>query len=131
MTVRPRRTRARTPARPFGPPPPPPPPPSRSILPLSPPAFQPLPPSCRALFLYERIHFARFPFSRTDCARVCVCACDRAARRMAARGYRCTSNYDQRVLSDLTTLFSPVHAPTPNEKCSRPMRPRAARGNPN
>lgn len=26
------------------------------------------PPSVRAIFLNERIHFARFPFSRTDCA---------------------------------------------------------------
>lgn len=33
--------------------------------------------------------------------------CNRAARRMAAKGYRCTSNYDQCVPFDLTTLFSP------------------------
>lgn len=36
--------------------------------------------------------------------RVCAIA---AARRMAAKGYRCTSNYDQCVPFDLTTLFSP------------------------
>lgn len=72
-----------------------------TFIPLVP--FHRRPPSFRALFLTERIHFARFPFSRTDYACVQIAA----ARRMAAKGYRCTSNYDQCVPFDLTTLFSP------------------------
>ena len=47
--------------------------------------------------------------------RLRVCATT-AARRMAAKGYHCTSNYDQCVPSDLTTLF---FAAALNDKCSR------------
>lgn len=75
---------------------------SRQVHP--PRTFHHSPPSFRALFLNERVHFARFPFSRTDYARVQIAA----ARRMAAKGYRRTSNYDQCVPFDLTTLFFAV-----------------------
>jgi len=99
--------------------PPPALPPSSPDPPL-PPFRRPLLPAARFFCTNESISLD-FHF-HAPIARVC----NRAARRMAAKGYRCTSNYDQCVPSDLTTLFSPPHAPTPNEKCSRPMRPLAA-----
>lgn len=52
-----------------------------------------LPRSCvgSLAFPIERIHFARFPFSRIDCA----CVQSRRATNRTTKGYRCTWNYDR------------------------------------
>lgn len=62
-----------------------------------------LPRSCvgSLAFPIERIHFARFPFSRIDCA----CVQSRRATNRTTKGYRCTWNYDRRVPFDLTVLL--------------------------
>lgn len=83
---------------------------------LSPPPPSPPPLSSHALFLSERIHFARFPFSRTDCA--CV-----QSRRTTNGRERLSLHFELRSMctfrSDDSVFAARTLAPSPNEKCSR------------